>query len=228
MLQQAIQLVLSTLRTPPDAHNVTSHGQSAIAAAKWFWEQDIYDPPKALKSPKANASREHIDNMLRLCGWTWEIPYLGDGQVEWCGLFAGACWVKAGLKPEHAKTFFPSTYRLSVWAHYRAYDARNKNPRPKVGPWREVADLDETSTELPFEPQAGDILVVGNKGVGQHIALVESWDPVKKVFRTIEGNGVGLGPDGKQRQGVVRAERRLGGSGYCARRLIRPAPSDLR
>lgn len=48
-----------------------------------------------------------------------------------------------------------------------------------------------------------------------------------KIARLSEMKSIGLGPDGKRRQGIVRGERRLGGSGYCARRLIRPAPSDL-
>ncbi len=75
----------------------------------------------------------------------------------------------------------------------------------------------------------GDILMIGDGSpkFGDHICLVESFDPDRHTFATLEGNGIGIGPDGKRRQGVVRGVRHLGGSGYCARRLIRPAPGDL-
>jgi hypothetical protein len=206
---------------------VAAAGRIAIAEAERLWRADIYDPKRTEVHPHANASRNYIDSMLRACGWTWEIPYKGDGQVEWCGIFAGACWVKAGLKPEIAKTFFPSTYRLNVWGHYRPFDDKHKNPKPKAPPYRLIAEFDEHSTVVPWQPQKGDILVIGNKGEGQHITLVDSYDHLTRTFTTYEGNGVGLGPDGKKRQGVVTSARHLGGTGYCARRLIRPAPSDL-
>jgi hypothetical protein len=74
---------------------------------------------------------------------------------------------------------------------------------------------------------AGDILMIGggSPAMGNHITIVESY--AAGVFQTISGNGVGLGPDGKRRQGIVRAAVHLGGGGYCARRLVRPAAADL-
>lgn len=204
-------------------------GRFAVAQATQFWKLDIYDPSRSDKSARAEASRRHIESMLRACGWTWQIPYAGDGQVEWCGIFVGACWRAAGIDPKWLATYFPSTYRLDTWAHYRTFNAQHPNPKPTQGPYRLVAELDGGSTSLPFEPRAGDILMIGD-GIplpGDHICLVESYDPARKVFQTIEGNGTGVGPDGKRRQGVVRGVRHLGGSGYCARRLIRPAPADL-
>lgn len=211
----------------PDALEVA--GRLALQEAARLWQLDIYDPPRSDDSPRADRSRIQIDAMLRACSWDWQVPYKGDGQVEWCGIFAGACWRRAGIDPKWLATYFPSTYRLDTWAHYRTFNAKHPNPKPPTGPYRLVAELDGGSTSLPFEPRAGDILMIGD-GIplpGDHICLVESYDPARKAFTTIEGNGSGLGPDGKRRQGVVRATRHLGGSGYCARRLIRPAPSDL-
>ncbi len=203
-------------------------GDRVVAEAVRFWTADIYDPAHSDKSVRANTCRAYIDTMLRACGWTWEIPYLGDGQVEWCGIFAAACWRAAGIDPTWLATYFASTYRLDTWARYDTFDATHPNHKPQTGPYRMLAELDQRSTSLPFAPQAGDILTVGNGSLpyGNHITIVVSYDPVRKVFSTISGNGGGIGPDGKRRQGVVKADFALGGPGYCARRLIRPAPAD--
>jgi hypothetical protein len=203
-------------------------GQLALSEALRLWRLDVYDPPRADKSEPANHSRAVIDDILRTSGWTWEIPYKGDGQVEWCGLFAGACWRAAGLDPKWIATYFASTYRLNLWGSYRSFDAKHPNPRPMDRP-RMMCILTRESSGLPFEPEPGDILVVGdgNPEVGDHIAIVEHYDEARRKFHTVEGNGIGNGPDGKRRQGIVRAERRLGGEGFCARRLYRPSEWDL-
>lgn len=203
-------------------------GRAAIAEAARLWDSDIYDPPRNDDSARGVASRAAINAIVHAGGWTW-IDYKGDGDVEWCGLFAAACWRVAGIDPKWLASYFASTYRLDIWARYRSFDAKHPNPRPDDGPWRRIANLDAKSAELPFEPRAGDILMIGDGSpmFGDHITLVDSYDPARKAFNTIEGNGIGIGPDGKRRQGVVRAVRHLGGSGYCARRLIRVAPGDL-
>lgn len=208
---------------------LASAGERAAGEAVRLWESDIYDPARSDSSPRASDSRAAISDMLKACGWSWEIPYRGDGQVEWCGIFAGTCWRAAGLDPRWLATYFASTYRLDLWGRYRSFSNASPNPRPEHGPFRLICNLNRESTRVPFAPQAGDILMVGDGSpeFGDHIALVESFDEAKGLFQTVEGNGNGLGPDGKRRQGVVRATRTLGGSGYCARRLIRPAPSDL-
>jgi hypothetical protein len=205
-------------------------GRAAIAEAARLWQLDIIDPEPTDLSERADKSREQIDSMLRACGWTWQIPYKGNRQLEWCGVFAGACWKAAGLDPRWLLSYFSSTYRLDIWARYFTFDAKSPNPKPAAGVQRRrIGDMDRNTTVLPFEPRAGDILLIGDgtPKYGDHITLVESYDAATHTFTTIEGNGHGFGPDGKRREGVVRAKRYLGGSGYCARRLIRPAPSDL-
>lgn len=206
-----------------------SAGERAIQEATRLWSLDVFDPARSDHSHAADRSRQAIDSILTAAGWIWQVPYKGDGQLEWCGLFAAACWRAAGIDPKWLATYWASTYRLDVWARYRDFNPEHSNKRPTEGPYRLMAELDQFSHSLPFEPQAGDILMIGdgNPAMGDHITLVVNYDPDRKAFATIEGNGVGLGPDGKRRQGIVRAVRNLGGGGYCARRLIRPAPGDL-
>ncbi len=62
---------------------------------------------------------------------------------------------------------------------------------------------------------------------GDHMTVLEYYSAARRTFSTISGNGVGLGPDGKRRQGVVRSEFKLGGPGYCVRRIGRPGFGDL-
>lgn len=198
-------------------------GEKAVERALAMWKLDIYDPKKADQSQAAAASKQYIDDMIRSgLGWTWESTYDGDGDFEWCGAFAAACWidVKSGLR----ETYFSSTYRLDRYASYRS-----QNGEANVGTGRLYCKLDESSTaaDLTFEPRAGDILLIGPKGYGQHICLVES---VKDgFFRTIEGNGNGRDPMGNVQHGVVKSKRPLGQNmAWCARRLIRPSVDDLR
>jgi hypothetical protein len=202
-------------------------GERALAEAVRLWSLDVYDPKRSDKTPAGEHSRKIIQEIVNAAGWTW-IDYDGDGRVEWCGLHAAACWRAAGIDPKWLATFWASTYRLDAWATYRDFN-NHKNPKPAQGPYRLVAKLDSSSKVLPFEPRAGDILTVGDgiPAFGDHITIVESWDEARGIFIVLSGNGGGLGPDGKRRQGIVRSEFRLGGSGYCARRIIRPAPSDL-
>jgi hypothetical protein len=204
-------------------------GLRAVAEATRLWQADVFDPQRSDKSAAADHSRKIIDEILMASGWEWQVPYKGDGQVEWCGLFAAACWRAAGLDTKWLATYFASTYRLDTWARYRDFNPDRPNKKPEQGPYRLLAEFTDLSTDVPFEPQAGDILMIGDGSpvMGDHITLVVEYDRARKIFTTLEGNGVGIGPDGKRRQGIVRAERHIGGEGYCARRLIRPAPSDL-
>lgn len=208
--------------------DVAAAGQRAVAEARRLFALDVYDPSLADATPHGLASKAVISSIIKACGWDWELPYRGNGQVEWCVMFVGKSWREAGLDPKWLAAFFASTIRLSAWAHYRPWN-QHDNHKPSSGELRLVAMLNQDSTSIPFTPQAGDILTIGDgtPPEGDHCTLVESYDPVTRMFSTIEGNGVGLGPDGKRREGIVRGQRKLGGAGYCARMLVRPGPSDL-
>lgn len=212
-------------------NDITAAGQRALDEAHRLFALDVYDPIASDHSDNAERSRKVIDEILTGAGWIWEVPFKGvDQGPEWCGLFAAKCWRAAGIDPKWLATYFASTYRLDLWGRYESFDPKHPNPRPTDGsPLRMMAVLNQASSSLPFEPMPGDILMIGGgtPAMGNHITVVESYDAVGKVFTTISGNGAGTGPDGKHRTGIVRAQTHVGGGGYCARRLIRPAASDL-
>ena len=200
-------------------------GIDAVERATGEWQNAIYDPPRAATSINDLMSKTSIDRYIRKgLGWTWEPSYAGDGDFEWCGAFAAWCWFS--IRPALRKTYFASTYRLDRYARYGSVNGEKNR-----GSGRLLAELDEHSTvhALPFAPRAGDILTIGpiGSGYGKHICLVEKFDPRLGIFATLEGNGTGLAPNGQRWQGVVRGERKLGGDGWHARRLIRPSPEDL-
>lgn len=211
--------------------DVVDAGRVALSWAQHLFSLDIYDPPRGDKTSAAERSRTVISEILAACNWTWPevYPYDHDGQVEWCCLFAGACWRQAGLDPKWLAVFFASTMRLDAWAKYQPWNEHVNHPPATTTPIRLVAELDAHSTMMPFEPQEGDILTIGDgtPAAGDHCLIVESYDRLRGVFSCISGNGVGVGPDGKRRQGIVRSQHRVGGPGYCVRRLFRPSPLDL-
>jgi hypothetical protein len=79
-----------------------------------------------------------------------------------------------------------------------------------------------------IEPRAGDVIIVGdgNPPVGDHITVCCGFDAKTSTVSTISGNGVGLGPDGKRREGIVRRDFKPG-EGYQPLWLVRPAFDDL-
>jgi len=225
------------LETVNNADRLLVAGRKAIERALAAWQSDITDPPVDDTSDDAVRCKAFIDACIRkptALGWSWENPYKGDGDFQWCGAFAAFCWpdVKAGLR----QLYFSSTLRLDRYASYRSY-----NGEINEGAGRLYQQLDENSvpTDLAFEPRQGDILIIGPgrpqhaavpaswHAYGNHICLVESFDASRRIFRTLEGNGNGVGPHGEKQQGVVKGVRSLGGPGWHARRLIRPAIDDL-
>lgn len=202
-------------------------GQRAITEATRLWNLDVFDPPKADHSPRARACAKIIEDVIKAAGWGFATPYEGNGAPQWCGLFAGACWRAAGLDPKWLATYFASTYRLNLWASYQKFDQKHPNPRP-ANDLRLIADCDH-QFGLPFAPQAGDILIVGDGDpkVGDHITLVVDYDAAVRTFDTISGNGGGVGPRGDKREGISRRAYTIGAKGYRAMWLIRPAFSDL-
>jgi len=219
-------------------------GRNVVVEGLRLWHLDVIDPmPGDLAPPlgtpaaqsrhaRALHSRKVIDSILVAAGWDWKVPYAGNRRgPEWCGFFAAACWRAAGIDPKWLAPFFASTLRLHAWAHYRNWNDK-PNPPPAAGLQRRlVAKLgpDSTVKSLPFVPREGDIVIVGdgNPADGDHITIATGVDLERGIIRTVEGNGTGNGPDGNHREGIVVAERRIGGPGYCVRWVYRPAPSDL-
>lgn len=226
-------------------------GERAIERAVAAWRRDIIDPPsKSLRDPAFEPDRTEIDSYIRhgvLMGGVQNpksFKYTKDGDYEWCGAFAAHCW-EPFIYADLRQLYFPSTYRLDCYGRYiagfqtpNAQAVAKKYPRPtdEVGArkYLKLTHLSSVEEVNNFAPRAGDILLVGTSGgpaYGAHVTLVESWDSTARVFNTIEGNGTGLGPDGKRRQGVIKAQRSLGGPSpskvYHALRIIRPGITDM-
>lgn len=223
-------------------------GEAAVAAATAAWQRTIVEPTRR---GTEHESARWIDSIIRTpagLGWSWMTDEFDVGtEFEWCGAFASFAWGAAGLALDLRSMYFSSTSRLACYAAYQPHFGTTKEsalraryPRPAREEDRRVRlVLDEHSTEedlIGVEPRAGDILLVGHPGsrYGTHVTVVESWDPERCGFHTIEGNARGLWPDGKRRpgiQGVTKNFRPLGlaagESGYHARRLIRPALHDI-
>lgn len=217
-------------------------GCIALYEAKRTWLRDIIDLPPA-GTPAYVESQQAIEQMIRSeagLGWSWiDPPY--QRNFEWCGAFASYAWRAAGLGLAWRYTFFASTFRLDCWGRYQPFE-KIANPRAVGDAPRQMIELDESSGPLQAHfgdgdpPRAGDILLVGgvNTAYGKHVTIVESYDTSTGTFTTLEGNATGVGPTGATRHGVIRGHRGVGlakgaaATTYHARRLIRPALSDLR
>jgi hypothetical protein len=224
-------------------------GERALERGLAAWNRDIIDPPRqSIRDSAFDSDRAEIDGYVRnavlLGGVQYPkiFKYTKDGDYEWCGAFAAHCW-EPFVQPDLRQLYFPSTYRLDCYGRYMAgFQTPNaqaiakKYSRPEVGARKHIR-LTHTSTAEEvnvFAPRAGDILLVGTSNgpaYGAHVTVIERWDPTAKVFHTVEGNGTGVGPDGKRRQGVVKAVRPLGSTTptrtYHALRIIRPGITDM-
>ncbi|MCC6625404.1 MAG: CHAP domain-containing protein [Deltaproteobacteria bacterium] len=219
--------------------DLVAAGQRALDTAIAEWNRRVVDPPRRTWEDGAwTPSRTAIDGYIRSrmgldwprCSWVPPVvAYRRDGDFEWCGAFAAWCWRHAGLDPELAYIYWSSTYRLDRYARRAVAfgSLRERRLRARLdglGRLYLPFEADTTYDDVErFAPRAGDVLIVNGIGVGQHITIVESWDPDLGGFRTVEGNATGRGPDVTLYQGVVKQLRRF----HTCRRLIRPAASDL-
>lgn len=209
---------------------LTRAGELAIAEAERLWSLDVIDPRKGDTRGIAIESLVVINDIIRTAGWGFATPYRGNGEPQWCGMFAAKCWAAGGLDPSWFATYWASTYRLHLWARYRKFSTKSKtNPPPMLGvERRELVPL-ERGQPLGFEPRAGDIIIVGDgePDEGDHVTLCVRYDAVARTFDTISGNGGGVGPKGNKREGISRRDYAIDASGHRAMWIIRPAVSDL-
>jgi peptidoglycan hydrolase-like protein with peptidoglycan-binding domain len=211
-----------------DDAKLEAAGRAVVAAMVKLWDLDVYNPKSTDQSEHARRSRAAIDGILTRTRWGSYVPW--DGRFRYCGLTAGDAYIEAGFDPEIVAHYFSSTYRLDLLPRYKSFDEKHPNPKPTDGRQRRLlVELTQASTSIPIVPRAGDIITIGdgNPACGDHVCVVDHYDDELHVFHTIEGNGTGTGPDGKPRSGIVRGVRHIGGPGYCVRRLIRLAPSDI-
>lgn len=182
------------------------------------WNRDIFDPPIGSKHPRAAECCAHIDGVIKRNGWGFALPhgrYIGNAPPQWCGMQTGDWWREAGLEPKFLPWGWASTLRLGCFFSYRPWN-NYKNPRPTNGDLRLWGKL-EPGKPLPFDPQAGDVVIVGSGVVeygpdkgkpqpeGAHVTIGVGFDATKRAFDTISGNGGGVGPHGDHREGISRA-----------------------
>jgi hypothetical protein len=204
-------------------------GVLAAAAAERAWKLDIFDPPKGSKHSRAPECLGVINGIIRRAGWGFATPYRGNGQPQWCGMFAADCWRDAGIDPTWFATYWASTYRLLLWARYKRFSATAKaNPAPADPSDRRLAVNLEAGL-VDVTPRPGDIVIVGDgePDEGDHITVAMGFDSRTFAIDTISGNGGGVGPRGDRREGISRRTYTIGSSGYRPMWLIRPAFGDL-
>lgn len=196
-----------------------------LAAALDEWGRVVRDDDGGHEGNRADITR-----YFETCGWSFHLARFGGTYREhpttsWCGIFAGAMGRRLGdyLEPDRcvglmldadvAKYCTPSTERLASPAKWAA--ANEAMPRIFFGTGEGI--LRDKATRHIVKPEdvllPGVLMTVktsGNKpNVGDHIVLVEKYDPASKTVYTVEGNGRGLLGDGKRGEGVVRVERAL-------------------
>ncbi len=206
-------------------------GELAVAEAERMFVLDVVDPPAGDRRPLAALWLAIINDIIHRAGWTW-IRYRGNerGAAQWCGHFAAACWRTAGIDPKWLATFWASTLRLAAWARYRKWNETSAGVKPATAA-RMLIGVGAGERAFPDGslPRAGDIVIVGDGTPieGDHITLLISYDPVAGAWHTISGNGGGVGPDGKRREGIVKTDYKATGPGYRVLWVLRPGEGDL-
>jgi len=244
--------------------DIRSAGLRAVAKAREIWLQQYINPNASQPHPETLALLNSLLRTEEGCGGTWLnaasdftlAEYLEDQKkteqqnryTDYCGCFAATCWRAAGLQFALRRVYWASTGRLRNYARYIQQDKSTLAAAALTGWPQQNDDQDRKILELTayskpadvlaFDPQPGDILLIGstNAGPGSHVALVESYNATAGMFTTYEGNGAPKGagsyPDGRLRTeyGVVHRTRPVGKqSGYDAwvRYIIRPSMRDL-
>lgn len=211
------------------AFKLAQAGSLAAAEAERLWCLDVFDPPIGSKHPRADECLKIIEDIIKTAGWSFALPYLGDGPPQWCGMFAAKCWAAAGHDPSWFATYWVSTYRLLLWARYKRFSSEpryKQNPPPAPGIDRRLlVEIINRNSFSVVEPQRGDIVIVGDgdPDEGDHITINMGYDAARGTFDTISGNGGGVGPHGDKRQGISRRTYTIGQAGYRPLWLIRPA-----
>lgn len=204
-------------------------GQRAITEATRLWNLDVVDYPSSSKHPRARECLALISEIIEFCGWLPDGGYQGGNSgPQWCGMTVGYVLAKAGLNRSWLAAFFASTMRLGAFFRYENWN-EHKNPRPTNGDLRKWQAL-APGKPLAWDPQPGDVVIVGNgkRKEGDHVTLGLSFDPVRRAFETISGNGGGVGPRGDHREGISRKEYAIEATtGYRAMFVGRIAFGDL-
>ncbi len=142
---------------------------------------------------------------------------------------AGDAWATAGLDPTWLQVFWASTDRLVAWGGYKPFNGHANIKAPPVVADRRVLVKMLPSRPLIITPRIGDVVIVGDgdRPTGDHVTVSMGYDPTRRVFDTISGNGGGVGPDGRSREGVSRKEYSIDTGDRRVMWLVRPGFGDL-
>lgn len=165
----------------------------AVENALAFWKRRVVEGDAA------------TDEIAHDAGWGDSIDKRDGGTWDWCGMFVGACMVRAGLCKALRRGFFHTrnvermlTYRwedrvprwvwdepTQAWCDVRAWHEAEGSLRC----WRGHDALDLRTLDI----RPGDIVLIDHQGDGRadHITLAERFDADTGVLVTLEGNGRG-------------------------------------
>ena len=114
----------------------------------------------------------------------------GNNSYEWCGMFCGYNYAKAGIRPEILqKLVFWSGYRLHLFftqGKYIGGEFGSWCTGHKTSTLGSSTGADRKKKLDAFGPQAGDIVLFGSDL--HHVAMVDSYDPATGNLEILEGN----------------------------------------
>lgn len=173
-------------------------------------------------------NRDVITGYFEACRWGFHIPggYVERRDNPWCGIFAGAMGRRVGDHLEPGKCVgltldadvclyaMPSTERLASLAKWKQAGAGIPVRFRRASVGGQFADaalgLLHKAEDVLVPGAIATVMTSGNKPeVGDHVVIVESYDPQNKTINTVEGNGRGKLGDGTHGEGVVRCVRKL-------------------
>ena len=182
---------------------------------------------------RAGTSERDISRTGRLAkifqdgGWGYSVGLDSAGRVlDWCGIAVGAWLYRAGLRPEHRKSFFQTTNVRGFFAYNTSLETRRRmvlqlDGRPirdvhaaagALRSWTETAEL-RARPLAAWDVKPGDVLLIAHDGrttSADHIAMVTAFDARSGRLETIEGNARGFDASGRDtRDAVVRKARDL-------------------
>lgn len=157
-------------------------------------------------------------------GWSNSVD-IRDGKVlDWCGMSVGAWSYRAGMLPQHRRSFYATSNVRSFFSYTKKGNTHGRTAMEIDGKpivqvheaagsmrrWSETTELRSARLDA-LDIQSGDVILIAHDGrtsSADHIALVESFDG--RLLTTLEGNASGVLTSGKRTSsGVVRKTRDL-------------------
>lgn len=212
----------------PSSDALTAAGVRAMDYLEALWRQDVYDPRRGDTSANAERCREIIAGIVTRAGWGWALTdgaYVGP-DPQWCGLTMADAWRAAGLDRHWFATFWASTLRMAKWFRYEDWNGTSAGAKPPSG-GRMIIRGTEAQFPDGTQPRRGDIVIVGDGTPAEGDHITGLLDRVGDDWLTLSGNGGGIGPTGKPREGISKQTYHVHRGGYRVLWVARPGVGDL-